>query len=128
MKTLELQQRNNKIRQWRKDGKTFSWIGKETNLHPERVRQICLTSVDRELKRNQLIVTYKEFLNSDVDYQKLLNQIYALSLPDRKQETVEKRRILVRHLHDNLNVSFYKIAILLKRNHSSISNLYYNKV
>lgn len=121
---MELQVRNRKIRNEHKKGATFVSLSKKFNISSERIRQICLDTEDKAALAADMLSKYKHFLITKDDYGTLLNQIASLSKPDRKKETVLRRRELIRYLHDKLDLSFFKIALLLRRHHTSVSNLY----
>lgn len=124
---MELLKRNKKIRKFHEKGHSFAdiaswdWVG----LSSERVRQICLDIEDKGLLADQFLKKYKNFLIVESDYGKILSEIAELGKEDRSKETVAKRQALIRYLHDKLGLSFYKIALLLHRHHTSITHLYY---
>lgn len=125
---MPIHQRNKKIRHWKANDKSFSWISKQVNISAERVRQICLDNEDKELTRKMILSKYKHFLKNESDYTTLLEQIAELSKQDRNEQTVICRQLMIRYLHDELNLSFFKIGLLLKRHHTSVMSLYYKSV
>lgn len=122
---MELKQRNKQIRQFHEKGDSFASISRYYDISPERVRQICTQTKDPNVLAAKMLSKYKTFLITEADYTQLLNQIVSLSKPDRSKETVLRRQELIRYLHDKLDLSFFKIALLLKRHHTSITNLYH---
>lgn len=132
--------RNKKIIQLRKKGLNLLQIGKKFKISSERVRQILIRPTlkyKRCLKHKSSYLekclycsyenTYKQILSkiNDTDLQQEINR---LSRYDRKKETVIQRTFLIRKLRDKYNLSFNKIAYLLKRDRTSITNLYFKKV
>lgn len=124
---MELQVRNRKIRNFHAKGHSYAEIGNWdwVSLSSERVRQICLDTENKEILAAEMLSQYKHFLITEGDYTTLLNQIAALANHDRSKDVVLRRQFLIRYLHDKLGLSFFKIGLLLRRHHTSVSNLYY---
>lgn len=117
--------RNQQIKELRAKGVTFLEIAKKFHLSPERVRQITLSKFDNKDELYQRIDNiYKSKLISTTDYNWVKEEIRELSKLNRHKETVIRRRNLVRFLHDNLEFSFNQIALMMKRHHTTIMNLY----
>ncbi len=118
--------RNEQIREWRKNH-SLTWIANKVQLSPERVRQICLDTGDKNQVREEILSKYKELLN-ETGHTQLLEEIIELSKPDREQDSVMKRQELIRYLHDKLGLSFFKISLLLRRHHTSVLSLYKKEI
>lgn len=118
-------ERNERIRYERKVEKTsFTELADKYGISIERVRQICQQKTQEEI----LAEVRKKFESKlQVDnFQKFSKEIEKLSIQNRSAETVEKRRLMVRYLRNTLGLSFLKISFLLRRDHTSIMNLYYS--
>lgn len=119
--------RNKKIRYLRNSSElSLAVIAKRFNLTSERVRQICSEFEDKKQILRQVRKSYIKKFNDKLSYNDLIKDIKLLSKQDRKKDTVVRRRILVMFLHEELNLPFYKIGVLLDRNHTTITNLYWN--
>lgn len=119
--------RNRKIKYLRDVLKlSYTKISKRFNISSERVRQICSKTEDKKKIFDQIKEQYLEKFNDKLTYNDLIEDIKLFSIHDRKKQTVAKRRILVAFLHEELNLPFYKIGILLDRNHTTITHLYWN--
>ena len=122
-----MQQRDNSIRLFREKGWTFSKLASKFDISVERARQICLmednTKKPGELKK-EIERQYKERLVSKMDYQWLQSEIKTLAKRDRTQQNVIRRQMLITYLHDKMFFSFFSIARLLNRHHTSIKSLY----
>lgn len=113
---------------------TLSETGKKFGLSSERVRQIGLTKSRKRCSTHNryyynacshcLSVTYKTLLYSS-DYAFIEKEVKKES-KNRKRDflSVQRRKYLIQILHEMYGMSFSKIGLLLKRHHSSISNLY----
>lgn len=125
---MTIKERNDEIRKRRSNKESCGSIAKHFGITSERVRQICLNTEDKTELRRNLLTTYTKDILDEHDYVKLLNEIADLCRPDRTKEVVIQRQIVIRYLHDNLNMSFFKIGLLLNRHHASITHLYRNDV
>lgn len=123
---MNLQQRNRRIRQEYSQGVKVKELALKTSLSEERVRQIIRAKDINDFYRD-VEEKYKHTL-SEADYNWLKEEIQYLSENNRNKELVIRRRILVRYLHDKLGYPFYRIGQLLSRHHTTIMNLYYDKV
>lgn len=126
---MNLQSRDRKIRQYREKGKTLEWIATraDINISPERVRQIVSENVSKKDLYLKIEQSYKDKIIEKADYNWLTTEIKKISVRDRRKEAVIQRRLLIRYLVDKLGFSFFQVALLTKRHHSSIMNLYYEK-
>ena len=115
-----------KLRKLDKKMWTFAKLGHRYNISAERVRQIFQENKYPQPSYERMVAEYTNLLNN-MNEDGLVKEAERLSAPDRKKTTVIKRRRLTQHLRDKYDYSFSKIASLLKRNHTSISNLYYNQ-
>lgn len=130
--------RNKKIKELRKKGFTLGRIAKRYKITNERVRQILLPKVILETSycksHKKTFLTVCQYCEMEREYKKRINKLakqsletecIRLSRPDRRVDIVIQRKILVKYLRDRYKMSFPQIARLLKRDHTSISSLYY---
>lgn len=119
-----MEKRNNKIKQLYKKGLKYKEIGEKFNITSERVRQIIFynnkTDKEREKILKQLKKEYKNRFNDELSQKNLLEDIEILSKPNRKKEVVMKRNALITYLHEELEISFLSIGILLHKHHTTI--------
>ena len=93
-------------------------------LSVERIHQICNeTNVDEFYKELQM--KYHNQIEED-DYSWLKSEIIKLRKNNREKGNIIQKKELVKYLYNELQMSFLKIAQLLKRHHTSISHLYYS--
>jgi len=123
---LDQQIRNRRIRQQYADGKSVKDLAAKEGLSEERIRQIIRAKNLNDFYRD-IEEKYKHTL-SEADYNWLKEEIAYLSENNRNKELVIRRRVLVRYLHDKLGYPFYRIGQLLNRHHTTVMNLYYDKV
>lgn len=119
----EIEKRNKEIRKLNKKGMSYAKIARSFDLHPERVRQICLEVVSKEEVYKRLDKISKEMFY-DADYNWIREEIADLIPQSRKRELVIRRRNLVRFLHDKHKMPLSDIAGVLERHHATILNLY----
>lgn len=123
--------RNEKIIKLRKQGKIYRKIGNKFGITTERARQICnpvkKTPVFYCKKHNKKYRIECPFCKLDKYYNDILNEngnlakeIKMLKVPDRRDDKVWKRRILIRKLHDEFRFPLRRIARLLKQDNSTI--------
>ena len=121
-----MEQRNRKIKKLRQQKWSYKKIGEKYSITSERVRQILNNNTIPKRKDiiKQLREEYKKRFNDKLSQKHFFEDIEILSKPSRKQEDVIKRNILIIYLYDELEISFFKIAILLRRHHTSVMYLY----
>ena len=123
-------QRNREIQELRNSGLTYKKIGEKFKITSERVRQILDTKIlkpDRDLVLRVLKIKYKKIFNDKLTQKQLLEDIEYLSKEGRKGEDVARRNVLIKYLHDELELPFLKIGVLLHRNHTTIIYSYYSQ-
>ncbi len=109
-------------------------IAKKYGLTPERVRQIyerstwskCPVHKSPYQKTCELCTlekTYEKRVKT-LPLKRLIQEVLALSKENREKAVVIKRRILIKILKDDHGLNLSEIGRLLKRDHSSIRNLY----
>lgn len=119
----------------RETGATLEEISKKFKLSAERVRQIITREPNFCIKHSRsfsnrceycvLEETYKKGL-SDCDIEQVLYLSKRISPTGRAMKEIIQRRLITRLLRDKYKQSFGAIGRLLKRDHTSIMNLYYN--
>lgn len=126
---MNLQLRDKKIRQYKEQGKTLSWIASrpEVNLSAERVRQIINEPRSRQELYDKIEKSYDSQIINKADYHWLKDELKRLAVHDRRKEVVIQRRALVKYLVDKMGFSFFQVGVLAQRHHTTIMNLYYNK-
>jgi len=142
-----IQQRNIKIKKLREQGIILSEIAKKFKISNERVRQILLlpktnwtnyivnvVNVKYCKTHKKTYLTSCQYCKIKKEYKKRINKLadkfleiecQRLSRPDRRAEIVCQRKMLIKYLRDKHRLSFLEIARLLKRDHTSVSSLYY---
>jgi hypothetical protein len=134
---MKTEQRKKKIERLRDKGLTYEEIGLQFKISAERVRQILTHKVEycHEHKRQFIgVCSYCVVQNDYVDKlhhivkDGLIKEITALIIPDRSREQVMKRIAMIRLLRDKYLLPFSRIANLLKRDITSVKNLYNNKI
>ena len=125
MKNLRLRDKN--ILKLRNEQNwSYNTIGKKYGISGERVKQICFATEDnKKVVISEIREKYTKKL-STLGMKDVFEDIKELAKHDRRAETVAKRAILVKFLHDKLGIPFYKIGSLLNRDHTSIIHLYRN--
>lgn len=125
MKNLKLRDKN--ILKLRNEQNwSYNTIGTKYGISGERVKQICLSTKDnKKVVLDEIKEVYSKKL-AKLGMKDVFGDIKELSKQDRRAETVAKRAILVKFLHDKLGIPFYKIGSLMNRDHTSIIHLYRN--
>lgn len=127
--------RNSKVIEMRNKNATLGEIAKKFKLSTERVRQIvsfeknyCLNhntsftdrcgycDIEKTCRDNYLDFNRKELLDEGKELAKL----------GRYREDIIKKRVFVRIMRDTFGFSFSGIGRILKKDHSTILNLYHN--
>jgi hypothetical protein len=106
---MNIKKRDRLIRELHFDKKwSYAKIGKDerVNLSSERVSQICNEKENKEEILLDIKYHYKKKFTDKVTLNGLLKDIQELSRPNRKKEVVERRRILVQFLYDELDLPF----------------------
>lgn len=126
------------IKQLRKSGKTLQEIGQQFDVSSERIRQVLNPEERFKCKKHlQFYTKFCSYCLVEKNYKKVIDkvifnhletEIERLSKQDRNKEMVIQRMMLVKKLKDDLGISFRKIGFLLKRDHTSITNLYRKKI
>lgn len=93
-------------------------------LSVARIKQIC-DEIDTKQFYRDLETKYSEMV-STADYRRIKKEVVELRKMDRQKSNIIRRRELIKYLHDELNMPFYKIGQLLKRHHTSVTHLYYS--
>ena len=117
-----------------KKGLTYSVLSKKYGVTSARIGQICSPKekVYYHCKRHNKRFTKKcPFCEIDDNYLATLDdpsvlkaEIEFLSIPNRNQKVVRKKKILVIKLIDELCFSSVKVGKLLGIDHTSVLNLY----
>jgi len=126
--------RDIKIIELRKKKVRLGTIAKKFGITPERVRQIyekrnravCKihnSPYKKECDYCLLEKTYRKRVQN-LPLNKTLQEVLALTKENRAKAVVIKRKILIKFLKDTHELNFSEIGRLLKRDHSSIRNLY----
>lgn len=124
---MNLDERNRQIRRHRANGWSYPEISQRFKVSAERARQVCEQTQTRQDIYNSIEAAYRDKVIKKADYYWIKAEIERLSNPNRQKQLVIERQYLIRYLVDNLGFSFFQTAKLLKRHHTSISNLYYNR-
>lgn len=116
-------------------GMTISEISQKFKISAERVRQVLVFEPNYCLKHSKYFkdicpyceveITYKEmYQNRSLDELEILGK----ELRKLKRDKVEviKKRIFTRIMKDKYNFNFSEIAKLLRKDRTTIMNLYYN--
>lgn len=127
-----MEKRDKKIKKLRKEDKckwTYKKLGEKFLLSEERIRQIIVNDekvqfVNREDIIKQLKEKYKKRFHDKLSQKHLLEDIENSSKMSRKKEDVIKRDALIRYLYEELEIPFFKIAVLLHRDHTTIIHSY----
>lgn len=106
--------------------KTYQEIGKKFGISGERVRQVIQGEERKESKLKYVQEQYIKNLDKILKAN-LFDEIERLSGRDRSADIVMQRRALVRKLKDEYGFSFREIAFVLKRDHTTIIHLYYER-
>ena len=93
-------------------------------LSVERIRQIC-SEISPQVFYEQIKMDYRKEV-SNADYAWMRNQIELLRKKNRSKDNVIKRRELIKYLYDKLDMPFYKIGRLIRRDATSVMHSYYN--
>ena|SRR3990167_2868262 len=126
--------RDLQIIQLRQKRVTLAVIAKKFGLTPERVRQIYERSTWSKcsIHKSPFLKTC-EFCTLEQTYEKrvkslpmnrLLQEVLALTKENREKAVVIKRKILIKLLKNDHKLNLSEIGRLIKRDHSSIRNLY----
>lgn len=131
---MNLSTRNNRIFRLRDKGLTLKEISDDTGITSERVRQIIqrrghqYCSVHNIYSENKCSrCNIKENYVAKIKQiaaNNLMDEVARLSKPDRQKEVVVQRQALIKLLKDDYGFSYFEIARLLERDHTSISYLY----
>jgi len=104
---------------------TLKQIGERYGLSHERVRQIA--NENEQIDWLKMVQVHYAPKIKKMSRKALDREITRLSRPDRRQEIVLQRHIVVRVLRDKFKLNFSEIGKLFKRDHSTIINLYYKE-
>lgn len=129
-----MSKRDDQIIELRKKKIKLGTIAKKFGITPERVRQIyekrnravCEihnSPYKKECEYCLLEKTYRKRVKS-LPLNRMLQEVLALTKENREKAVVIKRQILIKVLKDVHGLNFSEIGRLLKRDHSSIRNLY----
>lgn len=130
-----IQRRNQKIHEMHSKGISLADISVKFKISPERVRQIVSFEPNFCLKHSKYFKTTCPYCEIGFIYEQMysgysLSQIIELgeelSKLSRNKEDVLKKRIFVKLMRDKFKYSFARIAKVLKKDHTSIINLYTN--
>ena len=130
-----IKQRNAKIFEMRDKGATLEQISKKFKLSGERIRQIVLEPnfcvrhskmFEKECKYCLIEDKYKEELNKLILGRYLSVGAELGLIRHRQALEISKKRAWVRIGRDKFKFSFDYLGRILKRDHTSIMNLYYN--
>lgn len=123
------------IQNLRKLGFTLQEIGDKLGITGERVRQLLIEKSFCKKHERKYIKTCKscDMEYDEIIYKNILNilikenltvEINRLKEKSRKKDLMNQKRILIKILRDKYCLSFSHIARLLKRDRTSIKNLY----
>ncbi len=119
----------------RENGSTLEEIAQKFKLSSERVRQIITREPNFCVKHSRAFFDSCSYCVLEAEYKKLVKDLTiqevceiaaSISPKGRAMEEVLRRRLITRVLRDRYSYSFPAIGRLLKRDHTSIMNLYYN--
>ncbi len=131
-------ERIKRIQRMREDGMTLEEIGSIEKVTKERIRQILSPVKYKTCKIHKI----KYLVNCHYCYWKKLYsenlkklpdshieiEGKRLSIQDRNLNLVIQRVLFIRKLRDKKKMKWREIAELLKRDRSSITNLYFKKI
>lgn len=122
--------RNNTIYKLRNKKQTLKAIGASFDITQERVRQILIEK-DQEkcIKHDASYIGFCEYCKEEKLFTEKLNTSSFDSIleesshyikEDRTKMTVLKRTLIAKILRDKFNLTYPKIGIILKRDHSTV--------
>ena len=127
--------RNSKIIEMRNKGVTLKEISVKFKLSEERVRQIVTNETNYCLKHDLSFSHMCELCNYEREWEEtfskmalkdMVNEGKRIAKLKQKKWEVSQKRMYVIIMRNKFSYSFAGLGRLLKKDHSTIMNLYYN--
>ena len=122
--------RNATIYKLRNKKKTLKEIGDSFNLTQERVRQILIEKdLERCSRHDSTHLGFCEYCKEEKNFSELIEKLQLSDLMevvsfylrgDRNKMTVLKRTLIAKLLRNKFKMTYPKIGIILKRDHSTV--------
>lgn len=119
--------RDEKIRKMYLENPTewnYKALARKFHMSGERVRQIISREADQKLLEFELLKNNYLVLVGRMSEMNLRHELAMHTKYSRTKESVYKRMVCVYYLKEKFGYSFSEIARQVKRDHTSISNLY----